>query len=324
MTGTAAQSQPRPAAALEGVIPILVTPFASDDSIDFDQLGREIDFLSDCGIKWAGFGFGSEMPSLDNDEAIKLMEFAAVRAGDRLSLIGNAEVTSTRAGVDAVRRAGSTGVELVMLRPAGLGECDQESLFEALAEVSAASPVGCIIQDAPQNTGVQLTAQTLARLLTEVAGVAAVKVEPRPSAPKIGAIVEALAGRPGTVLGGSGASDLIFELDRGASGTMPGPAVPDLLAEICRLHAAGDRSSAAALFRDYLPLAALGRGMASFLYSQKYILHLRGVLDEPRLRRPHGAIDPRLKGEIDSVLQAPALREAVERNRRCGSVAISS
>ena len=323
MTDTAAHAEPRPP-ALEGVIPILVTPFAPDDSIDFEQLGREIDFLAGCGIKWAGFGFGSEMPALGPDEALELMEVAADRAGSRLSLIGNAEVTSTRAGVNAVRRAGTTGVELVMLRPAGLGECDQESLFEALAEVSTASPVGCIIQDAPQNTGVNLTAQTLARLLTEVPGVAAVKVEPRPSAPKIGAIVEALAGRPGTVLGGSGASDLIFELDRGASGTMPGPALPDVLAEICRLHGAGERTPAAALFRDYLPLAALGRGMASFLFSQKYILQLRGVLDEPRLRRPHGVIDPQLKREIDTVLQAPALRQAVERNRRYGSVPISS
>jgi 4-hydroxy-tetrahydrodipicolinate synthase len=239
------------------------------------------------------------------------MSFAVRHAAGRLRLVGNAALTSTRAGVTAVRRAADSGVDLVMVRPWGIGEAGQDALFDALAEVCASSPVGCVIQDAPQNTGVTLQPGTLARLLTEAPGVAAVKVEPRPSAPKIGAIVEALHGRPGTVIGGAGASELIFELDRGAKGTMPGPAFADVLGDVCRLYAEGRRGEAAALFRDFLPLAALGRGMAGFLFGQKYILRARGVLDEPLLRAPHAPIDPRLPGDIDALLEAPALRRAM-------------
>ncbi|MFZ0214967.1 MAG: hypothetical protein WAM30_03400, partial [Candidatus Dormiibacterota bacterium] len=55
--------------ALAGVIPIVVTPFARDGALDLDQMGRQIDFLVECGVHWAGFGFGSEMPRLDLDEA---------------------------------------------------------------------------------------------------------------------------------------------------------------------------------------------------------------------------------------------------------------
>ena len=187
-------------------------------------MGRQIDFLVECGVHWAGFGFGSEMPRLDLDEATALMQFSVGHAAGRLHLIGNAEMTSTRAGVTAVRRVADTGVDLAMVRPSGLAGAGQDALFEAFAEVSASSGIRCVVQDAPQNTGVDLGPRTLARLLAEAPGVAAVKVEPRPSAPKIGAIIDALAGHPGTIIGGAGAAELLHELDRGAQGTMPGPA----------------------------------------------------------------------------------------------------
>lgn len=308
MSGTAAHSA---LPELRGVIPILVTPFGPDGSPDLEQMARQVDFLIGCGIRWAGFGFGSEIPMLDVDEAADLMRSTVSHAAGRLHIVGNAEMPSIHAGISAVRRAASTGVSMVMVRPSGFGEASQSSIFDGLAEVATASPVPCIIQDAPQTTGVQLSAETLARLLVEVPGVAAVKIEPRPSPPKISAIVDALGGREGTVLGGSGASQLLFELDRGASGTMPGPAVPDLLAAICDLHAAGRMKEAAELFRDFLPLASLGAGMSTFLFAQKYILARRGVLGEPRLRQPHAPVDPRLPSEIDGLLEAPALARAL-------------
>lgn len=296
---------------LRGVIPILVTPFRADGSTDLEQMGRQVDFLVGCGIRWAGFGFGSELPALDGDEALDLMRCTVSHAAGRLQIIGNAEMTSVRAGISAVRRSASTGVSMVMVRPSGFGEATQTAICDGLAEVTSASPVPCIVQDAPQSTGVQLSADTLARLLVEVPRVAAVKIEPSPSPPKVAAVVEALDGRAGTVLGGSGASQLLLELDRGASGTMPGPALPDLLAAVCRLHAAGRRADAAELFRDFLPLAVLAGGLPAFLFSQKYLLSRRGVLDEPRLRPPHGPIDPRLASDIEALLEAPVLRRTL-------------
>ncbi|MGH7919108.1 MAG: dihydrodipicolinate synthase family protein [Candidatus Dormibacteraceae bacterium] len=296
---------------LRGVIPILVTPFSDNESVDHQQMARQIDFLVGCGVRWAGFGFGSEIATLTPQEAFELARFTVDHAAGRLRLIGNAEMPSRCAGAHAVEHIAESGVAAVMIRPSGFGDAQQSVISDALAEVVAGAPVPCIIQDAPQNTGVVLTASSLVRLLVEVPNVAAVKVEPRPSVPQIGAIVEELAGRPGTVLGGAGAAQLLLELDRGAVGTMPGPAFADLLVEICRQYDAGERPAAAELFRDFLPLAALGRGMATFLFAQKYLLTRRGVLDGVRLRSPHGPVDRRLPAELDSIVEAPALRRAL-------------
>lgn len=295
---------------LGGVVPILVTPFDSDGSVDDAELVAELDFLVDAGVGWVGFGFGSEVHRLDPDEVAALMAVAtahlARRPGPsqrRVGVVGNADMPSTRAGTASVRRVAAAGCDVAMVRPSGLAGAGQEELFEAFAQVAADGGLPIVVQDAPQNTGVQLSAGTLARLLREVPQVAAVKVEPTASAGKISAVVQALDGAAGTVLGGLGGTDLVHELERGSSGTMPGPALPEAFDALLRLVAAGRRAEAVRLWFRLLPLVVVGgRDFESFLTVQKHLLHRRGVLTgPPRLRGPHAAPDPRLLGEVDAL-----------------------
>lgn len=303
-------SPPSAFAPLRGVIPILVTPFAPDGTVDLDQLDREIDFLHAAGIRWCGFGFGSEVPRLDPDELAELMSHAVDYSAGRLGIIGNAEMTSVRAGVAAVRRVAASGAQLAMVRPSGLLGIGADALFDTFAEVAATGGVPIVVQDAPQNTGVLLPPATLARLLIDASGVAAVKVEPPGPAPKISAVVRCLDGAEATIIGGVGGVDYLHELERGSAGTMPGPAYPEVFALAGALLERGERSLAYATHARLLPLITLGsRDMDTFLFSQKHILRRRGVLDEPLLRAPHLPLEIGLAGEIDALLDDLGLLE---------------
>src|SRR3546814_12309023 len=57
-----------------------------------------------------------------------------------------------------------------------------------------------------------------------------------------------------SILIGNGALYYPQELARGVDGAMTGFAYPEMLVEVCRLHAAGKRDAAADLFDAYLPL----------------------------------------------------------------------
>lgn len=288
---------------LRGVIPIFVTPFELDGAVSFDQLEREIDFLYSAGVRWAGFGFGSEVARLDPDELAKVVRHAANYSSGRLAIIGNAELTSGRAGTTAVRRVAEAGAQVALVRPSVSPETGPEAAFEAFAEVAEGGGLPIIVQDAPQVTGVVLPAFILARLLTESAGVAAVKVEPTAPARKVSAVVEALGGRPGTIIGGSGGFDYVHELQRGSSGTMPGPAYPEPFQLAAAQLARGDRLHALETHARVLPLVALGsRNMDTFLVVQKHILRRRGVLREPVLRAPFVPVGPELMHEVDELL----------------------
>lgn len=288
---------------LGGVVPILVTPFLGGGDIDLEQLERELDFLAQAGIRWAGFGFGSEVPRLGPDELAEMMAHAVRHSAGRVGIVGNAEMTSVRAGTAAVRRVAAAGAQLAMVRPSLLGGIGQDALYDAYAEVAGTGGVPIVVQDAPQNTGVVLAPETLARLLVEVPGVAAVKVEPINPAPKISALVRALGGAPATIIGGLGGLDYLHELQRGSSGTMPGPAYPEVFAAAGLLLKRGERARAFETHARMLPLITLGsRDMDTFLFVQKHILYRRGVLDEPVLRSPHLPLEPGLPDEIDALL----------------------
>jgi len=298
------QTPPVDAADISGVVPILVTPFTVDGEVDGDQMDRQIDFLASAGVGWVGFGFGSEVPRLDMDELSGLMSRVVRRAGGRLAVVGNAEMTSVRAGITAVRRVAATGAAAAMVRPSGLGGLSQDTLYAAIAQVAREGGLPVVVQDAPQNTLVELSAETLARLL-RLPEVVAVKVEPPAPAPKISELIRHLEGAPGVVIGGLGGAEWLHELERGATATMPGPALPEIFAGIARRHAEGDRAGAIALVSRVLPLIVLGnRGMDTFLTIQKHVLTRRGVLDGATLREPHAVIEDRLLGEVDELLEA--------------------
>jgi 4-hydroxy-tetrahydrodipicolinate synthase len=226
-------------------------------------------------------------------------------------------MTSVAAGREAVGRVRDAGAQLAMVRPSNLEWASQDALLATFAAVAEGGGLPIVVQDAPQNTGVQLAPVTLARLLKDVEGVAAVKVEPPGPAPKMSLIVDALDGADGIIIGGSGGLDYLHELQRGARGTMPGPAYPELFQAAHRLHGEGDLRHAFTLFARVLPLMTLcQRDMDTFLFVQKHVLTRRGVLAGTRLRQPHRPIDARLAGEIDELIDTLALEAHFEECRK--------
>lgn len=301
---------------LRSVVPILVTPFAEDGSVDLAQLDAQIEFLVGAGVGWVGFGFGSESPRLAEAELEQAMASAVASAAGRLGIVGNAAMTSVAGGIEAVQRVRRAGAQLAMLRPSGLEGVGEDELFETVAAVAEGGGLPLVVQDAPQNTGVQMAPRFLARLLREVPRVAAVKVEPPGPAPKMSQIVQELSGSPGVIIGGAGGLDYLHELDRGAVGTMPGPAYPEIFRAVELLHAAGERPEAFRIFSRMLPLMTLcNRSMETFLYVQKHVLVRRGVLSTTHLRGPHRPLDGLLPAEVDELLDVMAMLELLDQCR---------
>lgn len=290
---------------LNDVIPILVTPFDEEGAIDTVALGDQISFLAELGVTWAAFGFGSEVARISSDELTQMSRVAVERAAGRMRLIGNAELSDPTIALSAMAKAADDGLDAVMVRPLlwpGVAQADYKAAFVTLAE-RGALPI--VVQDANQHTGVDLSPNTIAELLSENPKIIAAKVEPVAAALKMSAVVEALNGAPGTIIGGAQGLAYLHELERGAAGTMPGPAFPELFQALRHLHLEGQRHEAHRLLGRMLPLITLsGRTIESFIAIQKYILVRRGVLKNAALRRPHRPIDELTWAEVDEVMTA--------------------
>ena len=75
-------------------------------------------------------------------------------------------------------------------------------------------------------------------------------------------------------------------MERGADGAMTGFAYPEMMVDVCRLCAEGQRERAQDVFDAYLPLARYEQQPGSGLAVRKYVMARRGVIASATLRRP--------------------------------------
>jgi 4-hydroxy-tetrahydrodipicolinate synthase len=91
-----------------------------------------------------------------------------------------------------------------------------------------------------------------------------------------------------SILVGNGGVFLPEELARGADGAMTGFAYPEMMAEVYRLHKAGETQRALDVFDAYLPLVRYEQQPGVGLLARKYVLAKRGVIASTTLCKPKG------------------------------------
>ena len=284
---------------LDGVVPIIAMPFGGDGRIDMDDLCREVDFLAGLEVPAFGFGFGSEVQRLTDQERDEAVRVAAEHLEGRTPLLAGVGAGSVRAVIGRAEATAHAGADILMVNPPPGATPDD---VRTVMREAAATGRAIMVQDAPSFSLTELSVDVLEELVDSVPGIVALKIESVPSAPKIGAVARRIAGRV-SVLGGNGGGDFYHELRRGSDGTVPGAGFPEAFIDVWKIHLAGDGPAARAAFGRLLPLINLSqRSLDTFLWVQKECLRRRGVLRSTGLRAPGAGPDPDLSGELDDLL----------------------
>ena len=108
--------------------------------------------------------------------------------------------------------------------------------------------------------------------------------------------------RPISILTGNGGLFLDFEMERGADGAMTGYAFPEMLSDVVRLGAAGQRDEAHDLFDAHLPLLRYEQQARIGLAVRKYVLMRRGLLASDAQRKPGPVLSAKSRAEVDFLL----------------------
>jgi 4-hydroxy-tetrahydrodipicolinate synthase len=290
-----------------GVYIIAATPFHPDGRIDYDSADRLTEFYLESGASGLTvLGVMGEAPKLDADESIALVRQVVRRAGNTPVVVG---VTSPgfapmRALARSAMEAGAAGV--MIAPPATLRTDDQVVAYFGHAREAIGDDVPFALQDYPLAFSVVMTPQVLCRIVTENPSCVMLKIEDWPSLEKISAL-RALERdgrmRRSSILTGNGGIFVDFELERGSDGAMTGYAFPDMLTELARLSAAGERDRAHDLFDAHLPLMRYEQQPGVGLAVRKYLLHKRGVIASETQRKPASALSTTARAEVDYLLR---------------------
>ncbi|MFG2799980.1 dihydrodipicolinate synthase family protein [Streptomyces pseudovenezuelae] len=295
-----------------GVYAIAPTPFDESGAVDFDSLGRLVDFYGSAGVTGLTLlGQLGEAPKLSHEESVRIVRYVIKRT-DLPIVVGVSApgYAAMRALTSDVMAAGADGV--MIAPPNTLRTDDQIVGYYAGASAAIGEDVPFVIQDYPLSFSVVMTPAVIARIAGVAPGCVMLKHEDWPGLEKITALrqLQADGAMPRlSILCGNGGLFLDFETERGADGAMTGYCVPELLVDVVRHTAAGDRDAAHDIFDAHLPLLRYEQQPGVGLAVRKYVMKRRGILASDAQRKPGAALSPRARGEVDYLLTRLARKD---------------
>ncbi|MFF2390565.1 dihydrodipicolinate synthase family protein [Agromyces sp. NPDC058104] len=298
-----------------GLMPILATPFDSSGALDRPSFRRLLEFELESGVDGvAVFGMASEGFALRTDERRIILDDVRDVVGGAVPVIAGVNATSTVGAIEQAREAVEGGADVLMVLPPYMVKPAPASLVDFYGQVAASTPAHIMVQDAPGATGVAMSPALIAEL-SRIDGVESVKVEAPPTAPKVGAVIDALDSNDFAIIGGQNALFCLEEYARGAIGTMPACEFPDLLKPILDDWRIADLAAARDGFQRLLPLILLGLQPGIAWSVHKEVLVARGIIAHAAVRYPAVDVDAGTRIAIRVVLDELGLRAGAVRAR---------
>lgn len=282
-----------------GIIPAMATPFTADGELNEEALRQLTRHLIEGGVHGL-FATGSqgEFWALTPDERQRVWEIVLEETEGRVPVYAGTGAVTTREVMELNRRAEEVGVDAVSIitpffvRPT---EAELEAHYRSIAE---ATSLPILLYNNPGRTGVNLSAELVARL-AEVENIVGIK----DSSGDLTLTAEYIRLTPDDFAVLSGRDTLIFAgLAHGTEGAIAATAnvVPALVVEIYEAFQAGEIERARRAQERLAPLR-LAFGLGSFPVVVKEALELIGISAGP-CRGPVGPLPPEKRAELRRVL----------------------
>ncbi|MBP3965199.1 4-hydroxy-tetrahydrodipicolinate synthase [Paenibacillus lignilyticus] len=148
------------------IITAMVTPFHADGSIDWETIGRLMDYLiedqqSDSIVV---SGTTGESPTLTDDEKIALFTFAVEHARGRCKIIAGSGSNETAHSIHLTQVAEKCGVDGALLVVPYYNKPTQEGIFQHFKVIAEGTKLPIMVYNVPGRTIVSMSAETTLRL----------------------------------------------------------------------------------------------------------------------------------------------------------------
>jgi 4-hydroxy-2-oxoglutarate aldolase len=153
--------------SLHGVLIPFTTPFAADESVDLKSLRANLGRWNETGVVgYVALGSTGERVHLDARERAAVVETARECVPREMSFVVGVGEQGTRGTIEECASASRLGADAVLVLTPHFykGALTQAALASHFETVADSSPAPVILYNIPQNTGVALAPETVARL----------------------------------------------------------------------------------------------------------------------------------------------------------------
>ena len=289
---------------LEGVIPIIPTPFREDESIDEEALRKLVDFACSCGIQAACLpAYASEFYKLTDEEKLQVVKIAVDQAAGRIKIVAQSNHASLRSAIRLAQENVKNGADIISLAVPRIFSLPEESLMEYLSGFLSSIPeTPVLIQDFNPG-GASISPAFIQKLQDKHPNFKYLKLEEPLCAPKFEEIIKVTDGKIG-LFEGWGGLYMLELIPLGIAGVMPGLGVADILQKVFLLRREGKHDQAFTIFERIMPQIFFSlQNMELFHYAEKELLMARGILSNSIARKAAYIPDQSSKNYIQELNQ---------------------
>lgn len=235
----------------------LVTPFKTDESVDYDALARVVEHLIKNGTDYLVVcGTTAETPTLTEEEKFEVTRFVINCNAGRLPIVLGVGGNNTKAIVEQLGNYNLNGVDAILSVTPYYNKPSQEGLYQHYAAIAKASTLPIILYNVPGRTGVNMLASTTLRLAKDFNNICAIKE----ASGIFSQIDDIIKNKPEDFMVISGDDGITFPLiTLGAVGVISviGNAFPREFSRMVRLALEGDYKNARTIHHRFTELIEL-------------------------------------------------------------------
>ncbi len=148
-----------------GMASAIVTPMKADLSVDYEALGRFIDFQIENGINAiVAVGTTGESATLEPAEQKEVIRFTVERVNKRVPVIAGVGTNNTAHVLENVKNACEAGADALLVVTPYYNKATQNGLIAHFTAVANASTVPVVLYNVPGRTGCNIQPKTVAKL----------------------------------------------------------------------------------------------------------------------------------------------------------------
>lgn len=154
----------------------LITPFNTDGTIDFDTLGKLIEYQINEGINYLVIlGTTGESATLTETEKNQIWKFTAEKVSGRIPLVAGIGGNSTREVVDQVKNFNINGYSSILSVSPYYNKPTQSGIYQHYKAISEVSKLPLILYNVPGRTGSNIAPGTTIKLAKDFKNIVAIK-----------------------------------------------------------------------------------------------------------------------------------------------------
>lgn len=160
----------------EGAGVAIITPFKENKEIDFDGLGKLIDFQIENGTDSIIIcGTTGEASTMSHEEHLSCIEYCVNKVNHRVPVVAGTGSNCTETAIYLTKEAYKYGADASLVVTPYYNKATQKGLIEHFTAIAKCADMPMIMYNVPGRTGCNILPKTAAKLAKDVDNIVAIK-----------------------------------------------------------------------------------------------------------------------------------------------------